>query len=125
VPFVGQASSDIGIIDSTHTNIQQGQNEMSESDRAFAGSIPGIYDAHLVPLIFEAFADDLAERVVAFDPAEILETAAGSGVIARALTSRLSPEARYTVTDLNQPMLDHAAASTSRPPVFAGGKLTL
>jgi len=83
---------------------------MSESDKVFVGSIPEIYDTYLVPLIFEAFANDLAERVAALDPATILETAAGSGVVTRALTSRLSSDAHYTVTDLNQPMLDHAAS---------------
>jgi len=83
---------------------------MSESDKAFVGSIPEIYDTYLVPLIFEAFADDLAERVAALAPSTILETAAGSGVVARALTSHLSSDAHYTVTDLNQPMLDHAAS---------------
>jgi ubiquinone/menaquinone biosynthesis C-methylase UbiE len=83
---------------------------MSESDKVFAGSIPEIYDTYLVPLIFEAFANDLAERVAALDPATVLETAAGSGVVTRALISRLSSDAHYTVTDLNQPMLDHAAS---------------
>jgi ubiquinone/menaquinone biosynthesis C-methylase UbiE len=82
---------------------------MSESDKVFAGSIPEIYDSYLVPLIFEAFANDLAERVANLKPATILETAAGSGVVTRALAPRLSPDACYTVTDLNQPMLDRAA----------------
>ena len=40
----------------------------------------------------------------------VLETAAGSGVVTRALTPKLSPDASYVVTDLNQPMLDYAAA---------------
>jgi SAM-dependent methyltransferase len=83
---------------------------MSESDNVFVGSIPEIYDTFLVPLIFEAFADDLAERVAALDPATILETAAGSGVVTRALAPRLLSDAHYTVTDLNQPMLDRAAS---------------
>ena len=39
----------------------------------------------------------------------MLETAAGSGVVTRALAPRLSPDASYVVTDLNQPMLDYAA----------------
>jgi ubiquinone/menaquinone biosynthesis C-methylase UbiE len=39
-----------------------------------------------------------------------LETAAGSGVVARALAPRLPPGASYIVTDLNQPMLDYAAS---------------
>jgi ubiquinone/menaquinone biosynthesis C-methylase UbiE len=89
---------------------------MSESDKAFVGSIPEIYDTYLVPLIFEAFANDLAGRVAAIDPAAILETAAGSGVVTRVLTSRLSSKAHYTVTDLNQPMLDYAAGKQEPDP---------
>src|ERR1019366_3396039 len=83
---------------------------MSEADKVFAGSIPENYDRYLVPLIFESFAQDMAHRVAALSPRTILETAAGSGVVTRALTPRLSPDASYVVTDLNQPMLDYAAA---------------
>jgi ubiquinone/menaquinone biosynthesis C-methylase UbiE len=82
---------------------------MSETDRVFAGSIPENYDRYLVPLIFESFARDIARRAAALSPKTILETAAGSGVVTRALTPRLSPDASYVVTDLNQPMLDYAA----------------
>ncbi len=82
---------------------------MTESDKVFAGSIPEIYDSYLVPLIFEAFAADMARRVAATKPQSVLETAAGSGVVTRALAPLLSPDARYVVTDLNQPMLDRAA----------------
>ena len=39
-----------------------------------------------------------------------METAAGSGVVTRALAPGLSPDASYFVTDLNQPMVDYAAA---------------
>lgn len=83
---------------------------MSHNDKEFTGSIPEFYDTYLVPLIFESYANDLAERVAALAPNSILEIAAGSGVVARALAPRLRPEARYIVTDLNQPMLDHAAS---------------
>jgi ubiquinone/menaquinone biosynthesis C-methylase UbiE len=83
---------------------------MSEIDKVFAGSIPADYDRYLVPLIFERFAEDLAQRVASLSPSKILETAAGTGVVTRALASRLSPDANYIVTDLNQPMLDYAAA---------------
>ena len=82
---------------------------MSETDKVFAGSIPENYDRYLVPLIFESFAQDIARRVAALSPRSVLETAAGSGVVTRALTSRLSPDASYVVTDLNEPMLDYAA----------------
>jgi ubiquinone/menaquinone biosynthesis C-methylase UbiE len=82
---------------------------MVASDKLFAGSIPEIYDSLLVPLIFESYARDLAERVAGLDPRSILETAAGTGVLTRALGSRLPAAARIVATDLNQPMLDRAA----------------
>lgn len=81
---------------------------MPESDKIFAGSIPEIYDTCLVPLIFEAYASDMANRVAATEPASVLETAAGSGVVTRALSPRLARSARYVVTDLNAPMLERA-----------------
>lgn len=81
---------------------------MSENDKVFAGSIPEFYDTHLVPLIFEHYATDLARKVAALAPAAVLETAAGSGVVTRALAPLLSEKATYTATDLNSPMLDWA-----------------
>lgn len=83
---------------------------MSLKDEDFTGSIPEFYDTYLVPLIFKAYAEDIARRVSALAPRKVLETAAGSGVVARSLASQLHTDARYVVTDLNQPMLDHAAA---------------
>ena len=81
---------------------------MSEADKVFAGSIPENYDRHMVPLIFESYARDISQRVAALAPKAVLETAAGSGVVTRALAPLLSPDASYVVTDLNQPMLDYA-----------------
>ena len=82
---------------------------MTQGDKVFAGSIPKFYDTLMVPLIFEAYAADMAELVAASSPGSVLETAAGSGVVTRALAPRLGAGARYVVTDLNQPMLDYAA----------------
>ena len=79
---------------------------MLEADKGFTGSIPENYDRYMVPLIFEPFAADLARRAAALSPGVVLETAAGTGVVTRALAPKLSPGATYTVTDLNQPMLD-------------------
>ena len=81
---------------------------MTDSDKEFSGSIPELYDTYLVPLLFEAYANDLAERTVARAPKTVLETVAGSGVVTRAMAPRLASDARYIVTDLSQPMLDHA-----------------
>ncbi len=83
---------------------------MATTDKLFAGSIPEIYERFLVPLIFEAYARDLAERIARVEPRDLLETAAGTGVLTRAIASRLPVHARIVATDLNQPMLDHAAA---------------
>jgi len=49
---------------------------MAATDRLFAGSIPEIYERFLVPLIFESYALDLAERVAKTEPKRVLETAA-------------------------------------------------
>ena len=54
------------------------------TDTVFAGSVPELYDSVLVPLIFETYAADLANRVAALNPSRVLETAAGSGVVTRA-----------------------------------------
>jgi ubiquinone/menaquinone biosynthesis C-methylase UbiE len=83
---------------------------MAQNDKVFAGSIPQFYDTLMVPLIFGAYAADLAELVASFSPGSVLETAAGSGAVTRALVPRLRADARYVVTDLNQPMLDYAKA---------------
>jgi ubiquinone/menaquinone biosynthesis C-methylase UbiE len=77
-------------------------------DKVFAGSIPEFYERFMVPLIFEPYALDLAGRLAKTKPATVLETAAGTGVVTRALAAALPPETRLTITDLNQPMLDYA-----------------
>lgn len=82
---------------------------MSATDKLFTGSIPKIYDQYIVPLIFTTFAEDLARRVASLSPNSVLETAAGTGVVARSLAPKLAADARYVVTDLNMPMLEHAA----------------
>jgi ubiquinone/menaquinone biosynthesis C-methylase UbiE len=86
---------------------------MVATDKVFAGSIPEIYDRFLVPLIFQPYALDLAGRIAGAQPHDVLETAAGTGVLTRALASRLAANVRMTATDLNQPMLDRAAANQS------------
>jgi ubiquinone/menaquinone biosynthesis C-methylase UbiE len=86
---------------------------MAATDKLFAGSIPEIYDRLLVPLIFESYARDLAGRVAVVEPQDVLETAAGTGVLTRAIAARLPAQARIMATDLNQPMLDRASERQS------------
>jgi ubiquinone/menaquinone biosynthesis C-methylase UbiE len=90
---------------------------MASTDTVFAGSIPELYDTLLVPLIFEPYAEDLARRVAAGKPARVLETAAGTGVVTRALAKVLPRSCAIVATDLNPPMLDRAAAIGSTRPV--------
>lgn len=86
------------------------------SDTVFAGSIPQIYERFLVPLIFAPYAADIARRTAARAPSRVLEIAAGTGVVTRALAAALPPSAAIVATDLNLPMLDHARAiGTVRP----------
>ena len=86
------------------------------SDKVFAGSIPKLYDTYLVPLIFEPYAADLAKRLARLRPARVLEIAAGTGVVTRQLASVLPASSSIVATDLNQAMLDQAAAAgTARP----------
>ena len=86
---------------------------MVATDKVFAGSIPEFYDRRLVPLIFEPYAADMARRIAAAAPQDVLETAAGTGALTRAAASRLPSGVRITATDINQPMLDYAMARQS------------
>lgn len=83
------------------------------TDKLFTGAIPEIYDKLLVPLIFEPYAIDLAKKVAMTKPQNVLETAAGTGVLTREILSRLSKDARFAVTDLNKSMLTQAAQKIS------------
>jgi ubiquinone/menaquinone biosynthesis C-methylase UbiE len=86
---------------------------MTKIDTVFSGSIPFLYDTYLGPLIFEPYAEHLAGRLAALNPQLVLETAAGTGIVTRALDRSLPANASIIATDLNQPMLDHAAKLTS------------
>jgi SAM-dependent methyltransferase len=87
-----------------------------DSDRAFAGSLPKAYATYMVPLLFEPYAADLVERLASRNPTRVLEVAAGTGVVTRAMASVLQDRVSIIATDLNQPMLDQAAdLGTTRP----------
>jgi SAM-dependent methyltransferase len=82
---------------------------MKEPELRFTGSVPEKYEALMVPLIFRPYAEELARRAQALQPRQVLETAAGTGAVTRALHDAL-PEAEIVASDLNQPMLDVNAA---------------
>jgi ubiquinone/menaquinone biosynthesis C-methylase UbiE len=83
---------------------------LSEADRVSAGSIPALYDRYLGRMLFADYAEDLARRIAALAPSRVLETAAGTGVVTRAVARALPREVEITAPDLNQAMVDFAAA---------------
>jgi SAM-dependent methyltransferase len=88
----------------------------SDTDKVFSGSIPKLYETYLVPLIFEPYAADLVNRLASRSLTRVLEIAAGTGVVTRALASALPERVSIVATDLNQSMLDQASAiGTTRP----------
>ncbi|WP_067698446.1 class I SAM-dependent methyltransferase [Nocardia jejuensis] len=76
-------------------------------DASFTGSIAEIYGSLMVPMIFEEPARILADVVAGAGGVDVLETAAGTGV----LTRMLAEAGRFEIvaTDLNAPMLEAAA----------------
>lgn len=80
-----------------------------DTDKVFTGSIPKLYDTYLVPLIFEPYAADLANRLGSRSLSRVLEIAAGTGVVTRVLASVLPETVSIVATDLNQAMLDQAS----------------
>jgi SAM-dependent methyltransferase len=88
----------------------------SRIDTAFTGSVAQLYESHLVPLIFEPYAVDMAKRVAARKPRRVLEIAAGTGVVTRQLAVMLDPACEIVATDLNAAMIEEAQRiGTARP----------
>ena len=83
---------------------------MSATDKVFSGSVPSIYESHMVPMLFQPYAAELAARVAAEGPLHVLETACGTGAVTAELLKQLPRDSAITATDLNQAMLDVAAA---------------
>lgn len=80
---------------------------MSDPAR-FVGDIPARYDRGLGPVIFDGYAQEMARRAAIWGPREVLELAAGTGIVSRRLRDALPGEARLVATDLNAPMLEIA-----------------
>jgi ubiquinone/menaquinone biosynthesis C-methylase UbiE len=87
------------------------------------------------PLLFEPYAKLVAERCALLQPGRILETAAGTGILTRAV-HRAVPRADLVATDINPAMLEFAAHTLTTEHVsfqpanaqnlpFAGGSFDL
>ena len=81
---------------------------MIETGTPFQHSTPELYDRYMGPLLFEPYANAVAERAGLLRPGRILETAAGTGILTRALHTAV-PHAQIVATDVNPVMLEAAA----------------
>jgi SAM-dependent methyltransferase len=88
---------------------------MTPRDEDFPQSIAALYESHLVPLIFAPYAEDLRQRLAGTGAQRLLEVAAGTGVVTRALASL--PGVSIVATDLNPAMLAQAEAIGTAQPV--------
>jgi len=86
---------------------------MAENAPVFAGSIPDNYNKYLVPLFFEGYATDLAEKLDVPNSGAVLELACGTGAVTKCLRSSLPRKTRLVATDLNPGMLQTAQSTLS------------
>ena len=78
-------------------------------DATWLDTMPEIYDRCLGPVLFRPYAQHLARRAAASAPRDVLELAAGTGIVTRELLRQL-PGAAVTATDLNPAMVSWGAA---------------
>jgi ubiquinone/menaquinone biosynthesis C-methylase UbiE len=76
------------------------------TERIFAHSTPALYERYM-GFLFEPYAKLVAERCAVLQPDRILETAAGTGIVTRAV-HRANPQAQIVATDINPAMLEFA-----------------
>jgi SAM-dependent methyltransferase len=81
---------------------------MSHLAAHFVGSIPANYDAGLGPHLFADYAADLVQRAAAAKLGNVLEIAAGTGIVTRLLRTALPNSTHLIASDLNAPMLEIA-----------------
>ncbi|MDT4892524.1 MAG: hypothetical protein QOE97_1559 [Pseudonocardiales bacterium] len=79
------------------------------TDARWLGSMPEVYDRCLASALFTPFAEYLAHIAADLAPRRVLELAAGTGIVTRALVDAL-PDADITATDLNPAMVEWGRA---------------
>jgi ubiquinone/menaquinone biosynthesis C-methylase UbiE len=78
---------------------------MADSGPVFAGSIPANYNRYMVPMLFEAYARDIANRINVPNDGRVLELACGTGAVTKQLRASLANTVNIVATDLNPGML--------------------
>jgi len=80
---------------------------MAETD-VFKHSTPELYDRYMGPLLFAPYAEHVAKEAARLQPGRILETAAGTGIVTRAVNAAL-PTTEVVATDINPGVVEFAA----------------
>jgi len=83
------------------------------ADRTFTQAMSESYERLLGPVLFTPMAPFTAEAVAESSPRDVLETAAGTGIVTRLLADHL-PDSQIVATDLSQAMLDCGAVVAPR-----------
>lgn len=86
-------------------------------DRAAAftsASVPDEYERHLVPVVFEPWAERLLDTVGIAPGSSVLDIASGTGVVARAAARRSGKDGHVVASDVSGPMLARSAAVVAR-----------
>lgn len=86
---------------------------MSDTHASFTGSIPQYYDNCLGPAWFDAFGDDLAQRLPREPTGDVLEIACGTGLVTRWVRENLDKRVRLIATDLSAAMLNYGRQKLS------------
>jgi ubiquinone/menaquinone biosynthesis C-methylase UbiE len=93
-------------------DIEGGARAASASSLApFEEGVAEFYDSLLVPILFEPYASEMAIVAERLKPGSVLEVAAGTGALTRALRVTLDPATEIVATDLSQAMIDVGAPS--------------
>ena len=79
----------------------------------YSGSVPALYDRYRGPIFFQPYAENLAKRVAYLTDGNLLETAAGTGILTRAIIRLLPERVTITATDISSDMIEYAAAQTA------------
>jgi ubiquinone/menaquinone biosynthesis C-methylase UbiE len=80
---------------------------MAETD-VFKHSTPELYHRYMGPLLFAPYAEHVATTLAPLRPERILETAAGTGIVTRAVNAAL-PDAEIIATDISPGVVEFAA----------------
>lgn len=87
-------------------------DSMEAPAQLYSGSVPALYDRYRGPVFFEPFATDIARRLADLCSGNLLETAAGTGIVTRVLARMLPETVSIIASDISQAMLDFAAEQT-------------